>query len=225
VQLYKYIKKKYSCIGDERMISCDEIVALKNSEDFIKIMDGKIPYYGGDQKWFNDNVYRRVGCSSVAAANITAYTAINKGKESLYCYEDMCKVNFTKHMKDVGKFLCPDERIGMISTLNFMERVVDFAESRFVKIKPNWITTEFDFERIKDFIKEALKDNLPIALLMLKNRKLEEFSWHWMTVTKLFENEDKNYLHLSTWGEKRVIALEDFYKYSYYGTLTYFSVN
>ena len=207
------------------MISCDEIVALKNSEDFIKIMDGKRHYYGGNQEWFSDMVYQRVGCSCVAAANITAYTAINKGKNTLYSYEDMSRVNFTKHMKDIGKFLCPDERIGMISTLNFMERVVDFAGSRFVKVKPHWITTEFDFEKIKDFIKEALKNNIPLTLLMLKNKKLEEFSWHWMTITKLFENEGKNYLSLSTWGENRVIALEDFYKYSHYGTLTYFSVN
>ena len=133
------------------MISCDKIMALENSEDFIKIMDGKRPYYGGNQEWFSDNVYQRVGCSSVAAANITAYTAIYKGKNKLYGYENVSKENFTKHMKDVGKFLCPDERIGMISTLSFMGRVVDFAGSRFVKIKPNWITTEFDFDKNKRF--------------------------------------------------------------------------
>jgi hypothetical protein len=127
-------------------------------------------------------------------------------------------------MESVAEYVYPDKDLGIISSLYFMDRFINFANSRGVKVKSNWITTEEDFDKIKDFIKVALLKDIPVALLMLKNRRLKEFDWHWMTIIKLFENENKTYLTVSTWGERRVITLEDFYIYSHYGTLTYFDV-
>lgn len=65
------------------MVLCDEIFALNNSIDFLKIYDGKRPYYGGTQSWFQNHALRKVGCSIVAAANITAYIA--KKLKIKYC--------------------------------------------------------------------------------------------------------------------------------------------
>ncbi|MBD7912123.1 MULTISPECIES: hypothetical protein [Clostridium] len=206
------------------MVVCDDIVALKNSEGFLDIFDEKKHYYGGDQKWFKEEAFRRVGCSTVAAANITAYISLRDGDKKLYKFNDMKKDNFIKHMESLGKYIYPDEVLGTISSLYFMDRVIDFAEDRGVRVKSNWITTEYDFDKLKEFIKEALRKDSPVALLMLKNNVLKEFDWHWMTVTRLFENNDKTYLNVSTWGERKVITLEDFYIYSHYGTMTYFDV-
>ena len=80
------------------------------------------------------------------------------------------------------------------------------------------------FRNVQAFIKEAIYMNNPVALLMLENNVLKEFDWHWMTVTKIFENNNKTYLDISTWGERRIFTLEDFYKYSSYGALAYFDV-
>lgn len=192
--------------------------------DFIKIYDGRRPYYGGNQIWFKDSSLRKAGCSVVAAANITAYLSLTMRNKNLYDYENMTKDNFTKHMESIAEFICPDEINGVTSVYYFNEKVREFAESKGVMIKPHTITTENDFEGIKNFIKTALKENKPVALLMLKNEVLKEFDWHWMTITRLFENMDKNYIDFSTWGERRIFTLEDFYKYSSFGALSYFDI-
>lgn len=204
------------------MSLCNDLVALDNSIDFLKIYDGKRPYYGGTQSWFKNNILRKVGCSIVAAANISAYIAKSMENKIIFNYEDMSKDNFLEHMESISKFIQPDEDRGVTSVSYFDNEVIDFLKSKGVTMCPHMITTEDDFENVKRFIKEALSKNMPVALLMLKNDVLKEFDWHWMTVTKLFESMDKTYIDFSTWGERRIFTLEDFYKYSSFGALSYF---
>ncbi|MDO5517782.1 MAG: hypothetical protein Q4F66_09515 [Clostridium sp.] len=204
------------------MVLCNDLVSLSNSIDFLKIYDGKRPYYGGTQSWFKNSVLRKAGCSIVAAANITAYIAKSMKNKILYNYEDMSKDNFLEHMESISKFIHPDEVKGVTSISYFDNEVIDFSKAKGVDMKAHMITTEDNFENVKYFIKEALSENKPVALLMLKNNVLQEFDWHWMTVTKLFENMDKTYVDISTWGERRIFTLEDFYKYSSFGALSYF---
>lgn len=203
---------------------CNDLVALDDSIDFLKVYDGKRSYYGGTQSWFKDNKLRRVGCSIVAAANISAYIAKTMKNKILYNYEDMSKNNFLEHMESISKFIHPDEEKGVTSISYFDNEVKRFFENRGVIMKADMITTEDDFENVRYFIKEALSKNKPVALLMLKNNVLKEFDWHWMTVTRIFENGDKTYLDFSTWGERRIFTLEDYYKYSSFGALSYFEL-
>lgn len=203
---------------------CNDLVALDDSIDFLKVYDGKRSYYGGTQSWFKDNKLRRVGCSIVAAANISAYIAKTMKNKILYNYEDMSKNNFLEHMESISKFIHPDEEKGVTSISYFDNEVKRFFENRGVIMKADMITTEDDFENVRYFIKEALSKNKPVALLMLKNNVLKEFDWHWMTVTRIFENGDKIYLDFSTWGERRIFTLEDYYKYSSFGALSYFEL-
>ena len=100
--------------------------------------------------------------------------------------------------------------------------MIEFFKDKDVKAESHAITTKYNFKELKNFIKIALTNNKPVALLMLENNVLKEFDWHWMTVTKLFENGDKTYLDFSTWGERRIFTLEDFYKFSSFGALSYF---
>ena len=57
---------------------------------------------------------------------------------------------------------------------------------------------------------------------MLNNNIFSEFQWHWITITKVFENGNKTYINFSTWGQRRVFTLEDYYNYSSYGAIIYF---
>ena len=122
----------------------DMPIILKNN--FLKIYDGKRPYYGGAQKWFNCDDLKKAGCSIVAAANITAYYAITIKNKNIYNYEDMSKSNFLNHMESIAKYIYPDPSKGVISIIYFNDR----------------------------------------------------------------------------WGERRIFTLEDFYKFSSFGALSYF---
>lgn len=134
----------------------------------------------------------------------------------------MSKNNFTSHMDAISNFLKPDPKSGVTSISYFNNKVLEFSESRGVKLKENFMTNNESFEKNKDFIKRALVKDKPLAFIMLNNNVLKEFEWHWMTVTKLFEIEDRTYLNFSSWGERRVFKLEDVYNYSSFCAFSYF---
>ena len=206
------------------MIGYDELIALKNSDDFIRVIDGNRPYYGGSQDWIKEEINRKVGCSIITAANITAYLAKYHKAKDLYGYEDMSKDNYIKHVEILDKYIPYDDRFGLISTISFTKSIENYAKDKGVKLKAYWISIEESLEKIKEFIQEALKKNAPLALLMMRNSRVQCYDWHWMTITKLFKNGESTLLHVSTWGEKKVIKLEEVYYYSAYGTLSYFLV-
>ncbi len=59
------------------------IITLKNSDKFVEIWDKNRNFYGGNQNWFPNIIQRKGACRTVAAANITAYTAKKKKKSKL----------------------------------------------------------------------------------------------------------------------------------------------
>lgn len=201
----------------------EETVKLKEYEDFVKILDGRRVYYGGDQEWFEDKVYRRVGCATVSAANIMAYLSNKIEYSSLNKHKGFSKFDFINHMNELAKYIVPDPSIGIISALYFIEKVESFSKSRLISLNSKWISNVESFENICTFIKEALNKDMPIAMLMYKNEKLKDYDWHWMTITKYYRNNEHTYVKVSTWGECKIIRLEEFYKYSAYGALVYFT--
>ncbi len=217
IYLYRIYEKEMI-----NMVLCDNIAVLDNYVDFLRIYEGRRHYYGGTQEWFKSSELRHTGCSIVAAANIAAYISLMSKKKSLYNYDDMSKDNFLHLMEEIALFIHPDAVKGVTSVTYFDDKVRRFSRDKGVLLKSYAITTEDYFINVKDFIKTALSQNKPVALLMLENSILKEFDWHWMTITKLFENVDKTYVDISTWGERRIFTLEDFYKYSSFGALSYF---
>ena len=204
------------------MLRCEEKMTDLKKEKIIEITEGKKVFYGGNQKWFKNKVLQKVGCSIVAGANLIAYTALAEKNENLFPYKDSSKNNFVKLMNETAKYLKPDEEIGTISTLYFIQGMKKFFEDKHIKVDPQWITTEYEYEEFEKFIVNAVKEDKPVILMLLKNLKLSEFNWHWMTITRIFNCNDIVYVYVSTWGEKRVMRLYDLYLYSYYGSLICF---
>lgn len=190
--------------------------------NFISIKEGLHINYGGYQEWFESSINKKVGCAAVAAANITAFLSNNKEMKKLYSYKDFSKDEFIKHMEEIIKYVIPNEEFGVISAMYFMDRVKKFANDKGVKLNGKFITIVEPYNKIEEFIIAGLKNNLPIALLMYKNEKLFKYDWHWVTITRLYKNEENIYLTISTWGERRVINMKDFYNHSAYGALVYF---
>ena len=188
----------------------------------MTVYDRKRKFYGGNQEWFHNEVLKKVGCSIVAAANITAYIAKSMNSTYLYNYKDMSLNSFIEHMEDISKYIIPDPLKGVTSVSYFNEKVLEFAKDRGVILRENYILNNNNFLETKEFIKKALMEDKPLALLMLNNSVLKEFEWHWVTITKLFEGKEKTYLNFSSWGERRVSTLEDIYEYSSFYSFSYF---
>lgn len=203
----------------------DELITLKEYDDFIKITENKRNFYGGNQSWFKDEKNRKAGCGAVAVANITAYISKNTGDHKLYKYSDFSKPSFINHMENVVEYVKPKEKVGILRVDEFIEDSIDFAKSRGVRVKGDHIIFGRDYISICDFIKESLNEDIPVGFLMLRNDKLKEFDYHWMTITKYYENDVSTYIIVSTWGEKRIINLKDVYNFSSFGAFVKFTVN
>ena len=204
---------------------CEDNISLKDYESFVTVRDGKRHYYGGNQQWFNSGINRKSGCGAVVAANITALIAKEKELHNLYKYKDYSRTNFLQHMNEVIKYVIPKENVGILQPKIFAADVVSFALSRGVLLKESIKYFEEGYNSISGFIKKSLKENKPIALLMLRNERLKEFDWHWMTITKYYKNDFNTYVNVSTWGERRILKLDEVFKYSSYGAVINFTIS
>ncbi|QAA31955.1 hypothetical protein [Clostridium manihotivorum] len=180
----------------------------------ISIHDAETIHYGGNQYWFPKKAHQLSGCGPVAAANITAYLSklapdkFNK----LYPYKDIINKNdFVEHMIEVRKYVIPG-MFGLTSVEQFSENVLSFSQSRGVSLVPHILDEQATMDNAIDFIYEALNLKLPIAILVLKHpvKELEDYTWHWMTITNLLINPktNKHYISISTYGEFHQIDLD-----------------
>ncbi|GFZ30577.1 hypothetical protein CSC2_11030 [Clostridium zeae] len=180
----------------------------------LSIYDSDNIHYGGSQYWFPKKTHQLSGCGPVAAANITAYLSklVPDKFSKLYPYKDIInKQDFIEHMIEVRKFVVPG-MFGLTSVTQFSDNILAFCESRGVSLVPHILDEQANMQEAMDFISEALHLKLPVAILVLKHpvKELEEYTWHWMTITNLrFEQKNnKYYISVSTYGEFHEIDLD-----------------
>ncbi|GFP76814.1 hypothetical protein [Clostridium fungisolvens] len=186
-----------------------ELVEIK-----LSVYDSDNIHYGGSQYWFPKKTHQLSGCGPVAAANITAYlsTLAPDKFSKLYPYKDIInKQDFIDHMIEVRKFVVPG-MFGLTSVTQFSDNILAFCESRGVSLVPHILDEQANMQEAMDFILEALHLKLPLAILVLKHpvKELEDYTWHWMTITNLrFEpKNNKYYISVSTYGEFHEIDLD-----------------
>jgi hypothetical protein len=90
---------------------------------------------------------------------------------------------------------------------------LSFAKNRDVSLVPHILDKDgATMQEGINFISEALYLKLPVAILVLKHpvKKFKDYTWHWMTITRLSldPKDDKYYISVSTYGECREIDLD-----------------
>lgn len=178
----------------------------------LHIQDNETLSYGGSQYWFPKKLHQLSGCGPIAAANITAYLSqqFPEKYKRLYPYEGAInKTNFLEHMIEIRKFVVPGWR-GLTSVKKFAESTMAFAEQKSITLIPHILEDDtINLNEAVGFIAEALEQRLPIAILVLTHplKEMEDYAWHWMTITHLaFNVEDGNfYIIASSYGERHKI--------------------
>ena len=166
-------------------------------ETKFNISDSGMSYYGGNQYWFPKKFNQLSGCGPVAAANITAYLSQTFPDKyyDLYPYKGvMNKNDFVEHMVEIRKYVRPGFR-GLTSIHQFSNNVLAFSQKRGVALVPHILDdTIASIQDAMNFISEALSQELPIAILVLKHpiKEFKEYAWHWMTITGLKLNSKDN---------------------------------
>jgi hypothetical protein len=181
----------------------------------LSIYDSETSYYGGSQDWFPKKMHQLSGCGPVAAANITMYLAqaFPDKFKNLYPYEGTINKNdFVNHMVEIRNYVVPGLR-GLTCVHKFVDNTLDFAQQKGISLTPHILEddTAHMMEAVH-YMHKALSMKLPVAILILTHpvKELEDYVWHWMTVThlKLDPEENTYYIIVSTYGERRKIKLD-----------------
>lgn len=228
--------------------------------DFVTISDEVYHYYGGDQAWYRTDHGIEGGCGPVAASNILAYYAATReplGSLYLGNHEQFTKNEFLSHMEEVSHYLRPIKiprpivglkvkgfkvpiTLGVPTLTQFAQGVVAFASAKGVTLKPHKCNRSINPKRAVDFIKHALSQDAPVALLNYMNPAIQSVPFtnakgtcshqslemHWVTITALHEDPTTHQttIEVSTWGGKASVNLKALVGAYGFGGLVYFDV-
>ncbi len=181
----------------------------------LSIYDSDIAYYGGSQYWFPKKTHQLSGCGPVAAANITAYLSQRFPDKfyNLYPYSGILnKKDFVNHMIKIRKYVKPG-LFGLTSVQKFSDNILSFSKDRGVSLEPHILDDNItSMQEAVSYISDALFQRLPIAILVLTHplKELEDYAWHWMTITclRLDSKNNIHYISVSTYGECREINFD-----------------
>ncbi len=200
-----------------------DVVELTNEADFVNISG---IYYGGDQDWFDDEFNQDRGCGTVAAANITAHMAdYVDGCSDLYRYSSLSRTNFKRHMDEMLEYVTPT--IFGTPTLSYFARGVErFADDNGVILEAVRGDETLSLRTLSNYIKDGLRFDSPVAHLQYYNPVVPRLNWHWVTITKYFQNgvHGDRHIAVSNWGERESYSLDALYDNSYLGGVVYFNV-
>jgi hypothetical protein len=209
------------------------LTCLKIERDNTQVM-------GGNQHEYTTYTQQRGGCGPVAAANIIAYLA-----KSNACYAPLFKPNInnqTMHalMMTVYRFVKPFElyqanrkqdvkrflgvaltpTLGVSSWKRMAKGIIQYGKTVGVVLHAVNPEKRATYENNIDFIKQALKQNRPVAFLNLfapmsmnycsphsLKAKPVAFHLHWVVITGLAQDDESDAITLEvlTWGGRGFI--------------------
>ena len=202
---------------------------------FVPIIDSGKVYYGGDQGWFESTVGQDGGCGTVSGANIATYMAKYRTDcRNLYpdSLSSITKTDFINHMNEVYKYLTPkkiptpkgDLALGIWPLNSFIKGFERFVNANNVGVKAHRNSNQYTNDNVKRYIKDGLKINSPVALMIGFNTKttnievtapdetwVQDISLHWVTITAIKEDliKNKTTVKVSTWGGYAEMDLND----------------
>ncbi len=131
----------------------------------------------------------------------------NPGLRSFYTYSDS-KRDFSLHMKDICEYF----KISFygVSSINlFADYFENFAKSRGLYLKRTMLGG-FSKRIVLEYMGTSLDRDIPVAMVTWNNRN-RNLSRHWVTITGLYNENGKNLIVASNWGEKRTYDFDEWY--------------
>lgn len=173
--------------------------------------NGRQVGYGGDQDWFPAKFQQMAGCASTSAANLAAYYAANfprfqpfyKGSTGPFT-----KAEYLAAMEELYRYMTPGF-MGFPVISRFAKKFIQFAKDHGHTLEAH-ILKEKDPQTNIDFVKKAIEENVPVALLILRHRapELLEDNWHWVTITGWIEDEAGEKIIFSDCGNRDIHPME-----------------
>lgn len=187
--------------------------------------------YGGNQNWWlnieGGKRKAQKGCGVVAACNFLAYLALktNPGKYRKLLPDfltsfPISQTAYLQFMEQMWPFIQMVPLIQGTTQLLMIHSLKKYAKRRGISWKAHYSQVGSKQEKVRNLIQTALSKDIPVLMLtnFLSGDIWEGYgsnhNMHVMTITEWFQNEDgKEFLAVSTWGKRHVVALSHFVKW------------
>jgi len=188
--------------------------------ELFRIKDGKTHFiaYGGDQAWYAKFWNRKSGCGPTTASNLTAYLALTHPPyRKLYAPDTMLKHDFQRHMETLFGYVTPG--LGGVNHIRkFIAGVKRYTDELKLPVTIHSFSVDGkdtqtrDIQALREFVKNALINDSPIAFLNLSNGNETILqSWHWITITSALFEENKLIATASDEGDERTFDLQKWF--------------
>ena len=175
--------------------------------------------YGGNQHWFYNPIIRFGGCAALTSCDLCIYLSLFKDIKHLYPFNinSLQKEDYIKFSKVMKEHLYP--RMKGIDTL---ELYIDGFKSYLEHIKCNEINIKpFSGVNCVDvaqkIVMSQIDKEIPIPFLLLKhkNKKLDEYVWHWFIIAGYKKTYDDLLVKVITYGKYEWISFNELWDNGY----------
>lgn len=188
--------------------------------------------FGCNQDWYDEHWQRQAGCGPCTSATLLLYLARTRPELApLYPLPAADRIHFRHFMNQIWTFVTPG-RMGVNEASMLVDGVTRFAATRekvlsnSVFLIPGLTCNRHPFDQFISFILTGLNTDSPVAFLNLSNGRLTNLdSWHWVTISALFLNDQAEHMaEISDSGDRKYINLTLWYQSTRLGgAAVYFS--
>ena len=159
------------------------------------------------------------GCACVTACDSFIYMRKYMGKDKLYPYDidRITSLDYIDFSNSIKPYLRP-----RITGIDRLEIYVDGVSEFLEDMDEHSISlSEFSGENSLDDAKSVVKSQIdkgllvPMLVLMHKNPKYRDFSWHWFLLTGYDEEVDKFLVKVVSYGSYRWFDLKELWNTGY----------
>lgn len=166
---------------------------------------------GGNQEWCTDFWMYLGGCAALAACDVSICLAKNAGCRECYPFSvnKLTKKQYVQFAMMMKPYIHP--RIGGVSRLSiFTKGYGRYLREHGYEAEFHLCAGDETYEKACTFMKEELKNNLPIPFLLLRHRdkKLKDLNWHWFMITGYTVKDNRMILRYHTYGEVQEVDFE-----------------
>lgn len=167
-------------------------------------------WYGAHQEWGRKFMMRLGGCSTVTACDISICMARIPGARAMYPGDPdhVTMTGFLSFFEHMFEYVHPGP-MGLTDIHKYADEFSQYAASRGVRLGAQFVDGGASVEQAASFIQSGLQAGLPLACLVLrhKDRALDDFEWHWFTLTGFQQGRNGLEVVAATYGTRHVIEL------------------
>ncbi len=174
---------------------------------------------GGNQDWLTEWDMNMGGCAAVTACDTCIFLSMRDEYRNLYPFnpEKLSRADFVRFAAIMKPYLSP-----RYHGIDFLETYICGFYDYMKKTGNNSLILEglsgnVNYDLFSEAVISQIDRNLPVPFLLLnhKDKRLDDFEWHWFNLTGYEKSDDDIKILTVTYGEYQWFSLKLIYSTGY----------